>query len=199
MPSFLSVLPSRFVVAQLLGCASSVEPAYSNLAAHHSGNPGLRRGDILAVIIMPDGHIAVLDCVVTHPAGSSYLPNASQTAGFAAARAEQLKHTDFEQFGQGAGYEFVPVAIESYRRLGHEASRFLLELGNIAASDGHVRKGAFVRSVQQELSSSCAPCPGNCATYFQTIVLGGVLCPGWRRELTRQVTFSLGLSSFFSP
>jgi hypothetical protein len=146
------------------GCATSAEPAYSSLAARHSGDPGLRRGDILAV--MPGGRIAVLDCVVTHPAASSYLPGASRTAGFAAARAERLKHADFEQFGSGAGYEFVPLAMESYGRLGRDASRFLSELGDIAASDGRVRKGAFVRSVRQELS--CALCRGNSAMYFQS-------------------------------
>ena len=56
--------------------------------------------------------------------------------------------------------------MESYRRLGRDASRFLSELGDIAASDGRVRKGAFVRSVRQELS--CAVCRGNGAMYFQS-------------------------------
>ena len=74
------------------GCASSVEPAHSILAAHHSGNPGLQGGDILAVI--PSGHVAVLDCVVTHPAAPSYLPGASQTVGFPAAWMEQVKRSD---------------------------------------------------------------------------------------------------------
>ena len=88
------------------------------------------------------------------------------TAGFAAAQAERLKHTDFEQFSTGEGYEFVPLAIESKGRLGREASRFLSELGDIAASDGRVGKGAFVRSERQELS--CALCRGNGAMYFQS-------------------------------
>ena len=116
------------------GCASSAETACSSLAARHSGDPGLRRGDILAV--MPSGRTAVLVCVVTHPAASAYLPGAARTAGFAAARAERLKHTDFEQFGSGVSYDFVPVAMESYGRLGRAASRFLSALGDFAASDG---------------------------------------------------------------
>ena len=53
----------------------------------------------------------------------------------------------------------MPLAMESYGRLGREASRFLSDLGDIAASDGRLRKAAFVRSVRQELS--CALCRGN--------------------------------------
>ena len=109
-----------------------------------------------------------LDCVVTHPAAPSNLPGTTHTAGFAAAQEEQLKHTDSEQFGQGVGYEFVPLAMEFFGRLGCDASRFLSELGNIAASDGHVRKGAFVQSMRQELSF--ALCCGNARIYFQSTV-----------------------------
>ena len=53
------------------GCATSAEPACSNLAVPQNGDPGLRRGDILAG--MPGGRNTVLDRVVTHPAASSYL------------------------------------------------------------------------------------------------------------------------------
>ena len=60
--------------------------------------------------------------------------------GSAAAQAERLKHTDYEQFGSGVGYAFLPLAMESYGRLGRDASCFLFGLGDIAASDGHVRK-----------------------------------------------------------
>ena len=56
--------------------------------------------------------------------------------------------------------------MESYGRLGRETSDFLSELGDIVASDGRMSKGAFVRSVQQELS--CALCLGNSAMYFQS-------------------------------
>ena len=44
-------------------------------------------------------------------------------------------------------------------RFGREASRFLSKLGDIVASYGRVRKGAFVLSVHQELS--CALCLRN--------------------------------------
>ena len=57
-------------------------------------------------------------------------------------------------------------AMELNGRLGREASSFLSELRDIAASNGRVHKGAFVRSVRQELS--CALCSGNSAMYFQS-------------------------------
>ena len=79
------------------GCAFSAEPAYSSIAQRHSGDPGLCRGDILA--LMPGGRIAVLDCVVTHPIAPSYLACASQTAGYAAERMERKKRSEFERFG----------------------------------------------------------------------------------------------------
>ena len=61
----------------------------------------------------------------------------------------------------------MPLAMESYGRLGREASRFLSDLGDIAASDGRLRKAAFVRSVRQELS--CALCRGNGGMYFDSL------------------------------
>ena len=50
--------------------------------------------------------------------------------------------------------------------MGREASRFLSDLGDIAASDGRLRKATFVRSVRQELS--CALCRGNGGMYFHS-------------------------------
>ena len=72
----------------------------------------MKRGDILA--ILPGGRIVVLDCVITHPAAASYTRSASQQAGYAAAKAETNKRRAFEIFGDGAGYEFSPLAGESY-------------------------------------------------------------------------------------
>ena len=85
-----------------------------------------------------------MDCVVTHFIAPSYLTCASQTAGYAAEGMERKKRSDFERFVLGAGYDFVPLAMESYGRLGREASRFLSDLGDIAASDGRLRKATFV-------------------------------------------------------
>ena len=67
----------------------------------------------------------VLDCVVENSLAPSHLVGASNTVGF----------------------KFVPFAMEIMGRLGHEASCFLFELGDIAVPDGPVHKGAFVWSV----------------------------------------------------
>ena len=50
---------------------------------------------------------------------------------------------------------YVPLGMESYGRLGREASRFFSDLGDVAASDGRLCKATFVQSVRQELR--CAP------------------------------------------
>ena len=75
----------------------------------------MKWGDILT--ILPGGRIVVLDCVVTHPAAASCARGASRQAGFAAAKAETSKCHAFE-LGDGAGYEFLPLAGESFGRLG---------------------------------------------------------------------------------
>jgi hypothetical protein len=142
------------------GCASSAEPPYSGLAAPGAqhGNARGKRGDIITV--MPDGRVLILDAVVTHPAAASYVAAASQTTGAAAARAERDKGRKYADMAQeDAGYEFVPLAVESYGRLGGAASSFLSSLGDIAAADGRVSKAAFMRSARAELS--CQLCRGN--------------------------------------
>jgi len=97
--------------------------------------------------MIPGGRAVVLDCVVTHPAAASYVADAAE-------KAERRKRRSFEEFGEGSAYDLVPLAIESYGRLGLAASRFLSELGDIAAEGGQgiVRawrpSGAELRFVQ---------------------------------------------------
>ena len=67
------------------------------------------------------------------------------------------------------GYEFLPVAGESFRRLGNDAARFLNDLGEVAASDGCTSKSAKVRTEQQELS--CALCKGNARMYDRSLLV----------------------------
>ena len=117
---------------------------------------------------MPGGRITVLDCVVTNPAAASYAQRASQETGFAVALAETRKRQAFERFGNGAGYAFVPLAVESLGRLGKEAARFFNDLGDVAAVDGCVSKDTFVRIVDQELS--CALCKGNARIYDRSLI-----------------------------
>jgi hypothetical protein len=124
------------------GCASSAEPPYSGLATPGAqrGNTCNNRGDIITV--MPDGRVLVLDTVVTHPAAASHVAAASQTTGTAAARAERDKRREYADMAQeDAGYDFVPLAVESYGRLGGAALSFLSSLGDIAAADGRLQGG----------------------------------------------------------
>lgn len=148
------------------GISTSGEPLYSSLAPEGArGAAGNRRGDILAV--MPDGRSIVFDCVVTHPAAASYVRDAAHTDGSAAAKAELRKQRAFDEFAPGSAYEFRPLAVESYGRLGTVASRFLSELGDIASQGSRVSKAAFVRGVKRELS--CALCKGNARLYYKRL------------------------------
>ena len=68
--------------------------------------------------------------------------------------------SDFRRIaGDGAGYTFVPLAMESYGRLGKEAARFLGKLGDIAALEGRMTKAAFARTAHRRIS--CAIVRGN--------------------------------------
>ena len=53
---------------------------------------------------------------------------------------ERKKRSEFERLGSGACYDFVPLAMESYECLGRESSRFLSDLGDIAALDRRLCK-----------------------------------------------------------
>ena len=131
------------------------------------------------------------------------IPGASQLPGFASAKAETTERRAFELFGDGAYYECLQVAGEVFGRLGKDAVHVLSDPGDVVASDSCASKSAFVRTERQELS--CALCLGNAGMYDRPCsrwlkMMGGVLSPGWRGQLTRLVTFSLGLSpsSFLS-
>ena len=147
----------------------------------------MKRGDILA--ILPGGRIVDLDCVITHPAAASYARGASRQAGFAAATAETNKRRAFEVFGDSAGYEFLPLAGESFGRLGKDASRFFNDLGEVAASDGCAPKSAFVRTVRRELSCArCVRAMGNARMYDQSLLtlargVGRGFMPGLERAI----------------
>ena len=74
------------------------------------------------------------------------------------------KHRDFKNIaGEGAGYQFVPLSMELYGRLGSEAAQFLDELGHVAAESVNVSKAAFVRATHRRVS--CAIVRGNARVY----------------------------------
>ena len=146
------------------GLASSREPRYDRLAhgCQAAVAAGSKRGDVLTT--MPDGQVTVLDIVVSHPAAASYVQRASKETGATALQAEQTKHRSFEQRVGGGGYDFVPVSIESYGRLGRETARLLSKIGDVAATRGRVPKAVFVRAAHQRIS--CALARGNAEVYF---------------------------------
>jgi len=149
------------------GCPTSMEPGYAEFREHgEHGNAGMKRGDIFAV--MPDGRLVITDIVITHPSAPTYVGAASRAAGAAAKVAERTKRRAFEALGEGAGYDFVPLAMESYGRLGKTALAFLSDLGTAAASrNGRLSKSAFVASALKRLS--CALCKGNGRMYHASM------------------------------
>ena len=68
----------------------------------------------------------------SHPSGC-YAPCASQAAGSEAVLAETRKRQAFERFGDGDGYEFVPVPVDAFCWLGKEAARYIIDLGDVVA------------------------------------------------------------------
>ena len=119
---------------------------------------------------MAVGHgnrVFVLDCVITHPAAVSYVQEASRTDGAAAKRAEGRKTRQIQAFGAGSSFEFVPLACESYGRLGAAATRFLGELGDVVEASGRGSKAIFMRNVRTEIS--VALCRGNARMYYSTL------------------------------
>ena len=126
---------------------------------------GQRRGDILTVL--PDGRIIIVDVVVTHPAAPTYVQAAAREDGATAKRAEDDKRREFRRFADGAQYEFVPFALESFGRLGKDARSFLSLMGDVAAADGRVSKAAFVSTAHRELS--CALQRGNGLMYTRSL------------------------------
>ena len=96
-----------------------------------------------------------------------------------------MEHT-CQLFGDGAGYEFVPLVGEYSRRLGDDAARFLSDLGDVAASDGCALKCAFVRKVREEFSRTLCLC--NVRMYNQSLLalaygVGRGFMPGLERAV----------------
>ena len=160
------------VICRALHCtgnSTSLEPLYAGVISAQDAQgaaAGQRRGDILTTA--PSGRILAIDCVVTHPAAASYVKQAALKCGDAAERAEQRKRLQFKELDSGA-FEFRPFAIESYGRLGKEATRLISELGDAVEESGRGSKAMFVRNVRQQLS--CALCRGNARMYHHALGL----------------------------
>jgi len=72
----------------------------------------------------PDAPLTYLDTVVTHPCAATFCHGAAATDGYAAALAEAGKHARYPPNPRVSG-RLVPLAVETYGRLGEEGLRFL--------------------------------------------------------------------------
>ena len=72
----------------------------------------------------PAAPVTYLDTVVTHPCAATYLHGASGEDGFAARLAEEGKPSRYPPNPRVQG-RLVPLAVETYGRLGKEGLRFL--------------------------------------------------------------------------
>ena len=100
---------------------------------------------------MADG-VLVGDLAVVHPAAESYLQGAARAAGSAAAVRGARKVAKYAQRGGDGGYQFVPLIVETFGRLGKVAFGLLSRLAGIAAEDGKVSTAQFTANTPKELS-----------------------------------------------
>ena len=79
-----------------------------------------------------NGVITYIDVVVASPVSDAALRGGSaERVGVAAELAEQRKRRDYE----GAAFEVIPFAVESYGRFGEQATRYLNALAPRVAPD----------------------------------------------------------------
>ena len=94
-----------------------------------------------------------VDVVVAHASTKSYAAEASEAAGWTAARADRSKRTRVRKdVPDHAAFRIVPFAVETFGYMSKEAVKFVNRLGDIAAESGSIPKGAFVRRAMQLLS-----------------------------------------------
>jgi hypothetical protein len=117
------------------------------------------RGDIM--LTLEDG-CTVADISVVHPACPTYRTVAANDDGAAAKAREKEKCTKYRK-AQGTLYKFVPLATESFGRMGPQALALLNALAESAAEGGRVSKAAFISGSLRELSICL--CKGNGRIY----------------------------------
>ena len=100
------------LVVSACSCQSAAEPRYRALAGKKGMVECQRRGDIVVVLPLPE--LAAVDIVVAHASAKSYAAQASNTAGWTAARAERTKRTRFSKdVPDHAAFMFVPFTVET--------------------------------------------------------------------------------------
>ena len=151
--------------AHRAGIASAKEPVYRELQrqaasagqrSRRANSDGGERGD--ALLVMPEG-VLVADLAVVHPTAESYRAGAARADGSAAAVSGARKVAAFEALGGDGGYEFTPLIVEAYGRLGKPALGLLSRLADIASEGGKVTKAGFIASALKEMSVGL--CRGN--------------------------------------
>ena len=141
----------RFVLQRLAAVsAAAVELSAAAQVPRHLRPPS--RGDVLAFL---PGAPTLLDVCVTHPLAPSVVGRAAASGGAAARAAESAKRRKYDRLGTGAT-AFVPLAHETFGRLGPAAFRFLNKVADGAASSGAVSRRVFLRNSLRRLS--CAMC-----------------------------------------
>jgi hypothetical protein len=150
-----------------------------NLRVRDSGYR--QRGDVL-VSTLDD--LVNVDVTVTHPASATMRGRASKVFGAAAKAAEDSKHGSHARDGT-SGYRFVPLAVESYGRLGSEAVELLNDWATSAARGGFYSRTAYLVWIKCEIS--VALIKGN-ARLFKRFV--GVLTQGIGRRLVHGEEFA---------
>ncbi len=147
--------------ASRAGVASSKEPVLRQLQQQGQAARRRARGDGLrgdALLVLHEGPL-VIDVSVVHPAAETYVQDAANTDGAAAAVRGARKVEKYSCGQAGGGYDFEPVIVETYGRLGEPAFELLQRLAGIAAASGKVDEGKFIENTLKEMS--VALCRGN--------------------------------------
>ena len=94
-------------------------------------------------MVLPSG-MTFVDISVIHPADFSDV----QAALIVEDAAKRVRYESIDL----NGYTFVPISVETFRRLGKPAMELINKLAAMAAARGAVEKGAFMAGALRELS-----------------------------------------------
>jgi hypothetical protein len=130
-----------------LGVAHSCRSQEPTLPALRHNTPQHDRDDRGDVLFVMPNALVVGDVLVTHPAANTNVVAAAREPGAAAARRDREKH---RQYGEAQDYDFAPLVVETYGRLGRPAMAMLNALADVAAANGGVSKAVFVRGALRE-------------------------------------------------
>ena len=133
--------------ASRAGIALSKEPVLRQLqrrehAARRRARCDGQRGDALLVL---EG-VLVIDVSVVHPAAETYVQDAANMDGAVAAVRGACKVEKYSCGQAGGGYDFEPIIVTTYGRLGEPAFDLLTRLARIAATSGKVDEGKFIET-----------------------------------------------------